>query len=149
MFPYREQRCLIRPEASRGSTEVLCEDTAGGWQGGVTWSAQLAVLLLLASVHPHAPGVEGEGEEVLQARGRAHNSVQALQPFLTLLKGGELTPVDPTQKTTVHLDTKFYCSSFNIDIYFLNGNVGGSCTKCMVLQSHEALLFILIVLLKR
>ena len=69
-----------------------------------TWSAQLAVLLLLAGVHLHAPGVEGEGEEVLQARGRAHDHVQPLQPFLTLLKGGELTPGDQTQKPMLHLD---------------------------------------------
>lgn len=57
-----------------------------------TWPAQFAMLLLLSSVHLHAPGVEGKGEQVLQARGRTHYDVQAFQPFLTLLKGGELTP---------------------------------------------------------
>lgn len=74
-----------------GSAGVSREDARG--EGMVpTWSAQLAVLLLLAGVHVHAPGVEGEGEEVLQARGGTHHGVQALQPFLTLLEGGELTP---------------------------------------------------------
>lgn len=63
--------------------------------GGIiihTWSAKLAVLLLLTSIHIHAPGMESKGEEVLEASGRTHYSVEALQPFLTLLKGGELTP---------------------------------------------------------
>lgn len=57
-----------------------------------TWSAKLAVLLLLTSIHIHAPGMESKGEEVLEACGRTHHSVEAFQPFLTLFKGGELTP---------------------------------------------------------
>lgn len=50
------------------------------------------MLLLLASIHIHAPGVEGEGEEVLQARGRTRGGAEALQPFLALFEGGELAP---------------------------------------------------------
>lgn len=63
--------------------------------GGIiihTWSAKLTVLLLLTSIHIHAPGMESKGEEVLEASGRTHYSVEAFQPFLTLFKGGELTP---------------------------------------------------------
>lgn len=68
------------------------------------------MLLLLTGVHIHAPGVEGKGEKVLQARGRAHYHVQAFQPLLTLLKGGELTPGDQTQKVKLQLQhaTKYY-----------------------------------------
>lgn len=65
---------------------------AGVKRQQTTWPTELAVLLLLSSVHVHAPGVEGKGEQILQARGRAHYRVQALQPFLALLKGGELAP---------------------------------------------------------
>lgn len=61
-----------------------------------TWSAELAVLLLLAGVHVHAGLVEGEGEEVVQAGGGAGQSVEALQPLLALLEGGELTPGQET-----------------------------------------------------
>lgn len=43
------------------------------WQR--TWSAQLAVLLLLPGVHLHAPSVEGEGEQVLQAGRRPDDRV--------------------------------------------------------------------------
>lgn len=71
-----------------------------GWTYGrqrLTWPAQLPVLLLLSSIHLHAPSVEGKGKEVLQARGRVHYGVEAFEPLLTLLKGGELTPGD--QKT--------------------------------------------------
>lgn len=68
--------------------------SADAWEGkiGLTRPAELAVLLFLSSVHVHAPGVEGKGEEVLEARGRTHYGVEAFHPFLTLFKGGELTP---------------------------------------------------------
>jgi len=95
VFPYIEQRCRDgtgrEQRFYRGHASEREREREGGG-GGATWSTELAVLLLLASVHLHTPGVEGEGEEVLQARGRAHDHVQALQPFLTLLEGGELTP---------------------------------------------------------
>lgn len=69
---------------------AVCRSLGG--RTGPTWSAELTVLLLLTSVHVHAPGVEGEGEEVLEAGGGTHHRAEALQPFLTLLEGGELTP---------------------------------------------------------
>lgn len=63
------------------------------WDRGIrTWSAELAVLLLLTGIHIHARLVEGEREEVVQAGGGARHGVQPLQPLLALLKGGELTP---------------------------------------------------------
>ena len=60
--------------------------------GSPTWPAELAVLLLLPGVDVHAPGVEGEGEEVLQAGGGPPRRAQPLQPLLALLQGGELAP---------------------------------------------------------
>lgn len=53
------------------------------------------MLLLLAGIHVHAPGMEGEGEEVLEAGGGAHHRAEAFQPFLALFEGGELTPGGP------------------------------------------------------
>lgn len=81
---------IIKYNPERCSGAVVCRSLGG--KIGQTWSAKLTVLLFLTSVHIHAPGVEGEGEEVLEARGRTHHSVEAFQPFLTLFKGGELTP---------------------------------------------------------
>lgn len=57
-----------------------------------TWPTQVPVLLLLTGVHLHAPGVVGEGEQVLDLGRGADGIVQPLQPVLTLLKRGELTP---------------------------------------------------------
>lgn len=71
-----------------------------------TWSAKLTVLLLLTSIHIHAPGVEREGKEVLEASGWTHYSIEAFQPFLTLFKGGELAPDGSNTKYRVML-----CSS--------------------------------------
>lgn len=60
--------------------------------GRRTWPAQLPVLLLLPRVHVRTPGVEGEGEEVLQPGRGANHAREPLQPLLTLLEGGELAP---------------------------------------------------------
>lgn len=58
-----------------------------------TWPTQIPVLLLFTGVNLHAPGVVGEGEQVLYLGRGADGIVQPLQPVLTLLKGGKLTPV--------------------------------------------------------
>jgi len=50
------------------------------------------MLLLLPGIEVHAPGMEGEGEEVLQAGRGPPYRAQPLQPLLALLQGGELTP---------------------------------------------------------
>lgn len=50
------------------------------------------MLLLLTGINLHAPGVVGEGEQVLDLGRGADGIVQPLQPVLTLLKGGKLTP---------------------------------------------------------
>lgn len=71
-----------------------------------TWSAKLTVLLLLTSIHIHAPGVKRKGKEVLEVSGRTHYSIEAFQPFLTLFKGGELAPDGSNTKYRVML-----CSS--------------------------------------
>lgn len=112
----KEQRRPVRPDRRGGSAGVMWGHVGGGRVR--TWSAQLAVLLLLAGVHIHAPVVEGEGEEVLQARGRAHYVVQALQPFLTLLKGGELTPGGSNTKPNVTPATCYNTDTSESSKYF-------------------------------
>lgn len=57
-----------------------------------TWPTQVPVLLLLTGINLHAPGVVGEGEQVLDLGRGADGIVQPLQPVLALLKRGELTP---------------------------------------------------------
>lgn len=101
--------------ACRWNREVQIKEKSGS-SVGVTWirkgamthtrSAQLAVLLLLTSIYVHAPGMESEGEQVLKAWGRTHYGVQAFLPFLTLLKGGELTPGGSNTKWLQHLAIK-------------------------------------------
>lgn len=93
----------------------LSEDMQEKKRRLVTWSAQLAVLLFLTSIHLHAPGMEGEGEEVLQARGRSNHHIQALQPLLTLLKGRELTPGNTKGKVCVCVRIYIY---IHIYIYY-------------------------------
>lgn len=97
VFPYK-QRKYVRQADSWVNVQLVNTDKR--WW--VTWSAQLSVLLLLSSVHIHAPGVEGEGEKVLQTRRGAHYWVQPLQPFLTLLKSGELTPGNTDSLDVTH-----------------------------------------------
>lgn len=124
-----EQRCLIRPEGEQRfcwGYKRTCERQRG------TWSAQLAVLLLLTGIHIHAPGVEGEGEEVLQARWRAHDCIQAFQPFLTLLKGGELTPRDQTQKPTLHLQHAPKCYEGAGLVLLQNQANTDACLNCII-----------------
>lgn len=74
------------------------------------------MLLLLSGVHVHAPGVEGEGEEVLQARRGAHNSTEAFQPFLTLLKSGELTP-GGGERRSIGEENNYICTTVK-DLWF-------------------------------
>lgn len=57
-----------------GKRPAVCRCLGG--KIGQTWSAKLTVLLFLPSIHIHAPGVEGKGEEVLEARGRTHHGVE-------------------------------------------------------------------------
>jgi len=61
-----------------------------------TWPTQIPVLLLLTSIHLHAPRVVGKREQVLYLRRGADGIVQSLKPILTLLKSRKLTPVPET-----------------------------------------------------
>lgn len=88
-------------KSSEGWSNVTRAGVGGGLcrdRGIRTWSAELAVLLLLTGIHAHARLVEGKGEEVVQAGGGARHGVQPLQPLLALLKGGELTPGETDQR---------------------------------------------------
>lgn len=60
--------------------------------GGVTWATQVQVLVLVVGAAPQAPGVVGQGEQVLQPRRSAYGTVEAPQPLLALLEGGEVAP---------------------------------------------------------
>lgn len=61
----------------------------------VTWAAQVQMLVLVVGTAPQAPGMVGQCKQVLQPRWMGYGTVQALQPLLALLEGGEVTPEGP------------------------------------------------------
>lgn len=56
----------------------------------VTWATEVDVLVLVVGAAPQAPGVVGQGEQVLQAGRVGDGPVQTLHPLLALLERGKV-----------------------------------------------------------